>query len=153
MDVRDEIRNAVGTAADSLWSAARRRIQPSVLPAPRASTKLPNTWDSIESFYADGELGARRRQSGERDFGTSWRYGADYGPWHRLSLVIDTGELYLVNLAATDWCPEGGQVRVLGIGLNRETAEQRLEGWGEQCGKVNSLDWLDDRLAVPEVRA
>lgn len=153
MDVRTQVRNAAAGAADSLWRAARRRIQtPLPAPAPRASTKLlPNTWDSIESFYGDNELGARRRQSAEVDFGCHWREGRDWGPWWRVSLVVDTGEIYGVCLAGADWCPEGGQVRLLGVGLSRHEADLRLEGWAEVCGNPHSTQWLDGRLALPKV--
>lgn len=145
-----DFQRAAASAVDSLYGAVRRRIGPPTEEAPRHSGKLlPNTWDSIESFYSDGELGARRRRSGERDYGTHWRQGRDWGPFWRVSLVIDTGEVYAVCVADPGWAPEGGQVRLLGVGLSAEEADERLDGWAKVCGNPHSTRWLDERLALP----
>lgn len=91
---------------------------------------------SKEKFYSV----EARKLSGEVDYGVWWRNGRTY-PTYRVSFVVDTGELY-----ATD---QHEQIIILlgKIEGGEQAAEKQLKGWAEECGKINSLEWIKERVS------
>lgn len=93
-----------------------------------------------EIFFAD----ERRAKSGEIDFGVWWRDGSEY-PTYRVSFIVDTGELYALDMQETN-------AELIGVieGANEEdrraTVEAVLEGWADKCGQLNSLSWVRRRV-------
>lgn len=94
---------------------------------------------TIYSFYnvRGGKL------SGELDFGVWWYDTIDRrGAPHRVSWVVDTGDLYAT---------EGyhGLVELLGTIMgDRDNIERVLKGWEDKCGGADSLAWVRERVAA-----
>jgi hypothetical protein len=103
------------------------------------STGLP-TYLSLGAFYASD---ARRDSSHEIDEGLWWRGDAYHGPVFRAAYVVDTGELYLMQL---EGLPGGGRIDVVARFPDHATLEQALAGWEDVCGDPGSLRWLLERL-------
>ena len=112
----------------------------------------------LRAFYSRD---ARRRSSGEADYGVHWRLNGWPAPW-RVSYVQDTGEVYAVYLGLLQ--PERMIVShgpVLALGTvepdHREpgrrdpyyrTLDAVLAGWPAHCGEPDGLLWVRDRLAA-----
>ena len=106
-------------------------------------------YPTLEAYYAADE---RRLRSEECDYGVHWRLKGWEHRW-RVSYVRNTGEIYAVNQGSSI-----GPVFVMAIipsdpvadgdrrSLFYATLEEVLEGWAEQCGRVDSLRWVRDRL-------
>lgn len=100
------------------------------------------TFLNTEAFYADDP---RRAHSGELDFGVHWRDQTDWLTY-RISLVLDTRELYAV-------CLQDGPVELLATFTahddgGRHEAETTLEGWAYMCGLVGSMEWARRRAST-----
>jgi hypothetical protein len=117
---------------------------------------MTKTYTSDREFYAENPARAR---SAEWDYGVHWvdddRLTAAR---HRVTWIVDTGEVIAVNL----WT---GTIAVLGIvppvgqyphGVShpkwhvfatQQTVERVLDGWEYECGKPDSLQWVRNRLA------
>ena len=101
-----------------------------------------NTYPNIEAFYSENEA---RRRSRWVDYGMWWHDGVSAEFWY-VSYIQAAGEVYAVR-------HQDGQVEVLGIvepdpeGSYHQTLDRILEGWTEQCGRLNSLPWVRERLA------
>lgn len=90
---------------------------------------------TIDEFYQESE---KRQRSAELDFGVWWRRKAAW-PTYRVTYVEDTGEVYASG--------SDGSFEILGIiEGGRGAAERVLEGWADQCGPQDSLDWVIQRL-------
>lgn len=124
----------------------------------------------IERFYDAHPDPQARRFSPEVDFGVWWRLGRNNitsSTW-RVSLVVNTGELYAVRLGGhgidyvrspKDPIEEGEYVQV-GANLtvvllanlrctgdaSRALADYLLDGWADAIQQRDSLIWLVDRL-------
>ncbi len=111
-------------------------------------------YPSIDAFYAD--RGGER--SGESDFGCWWtaRGGLSRGPFFRVSVVHETGDLYAINLTT-------GEVELLGswgadpnctgrLGLRHteacaySVADRVLDGWAYREKSGMSLAWVRERI-------
>jgi len=103
-------------------------------------------YPSLGRFYDADE---QRLRSREVDVGLWWRQDTD-GPLHRAAWVLDTGELYLVRLGAPG--EGGGRVEVLARTDSRESLDDVLRGWQDQCGRPRSLSWLYGRAAKLRAR-
>ncbi|HXB16045.1 MAG TPA: hypothetical protein VNV44_09925 [Solirubrobacteraceae bacterium] len=110
---------------------------------PAAKQRYP----TLVSFYKADPV---RLSSRERDVGLWWRSSGD-GPIHRAAWIEETGELYLVRLAAAS--DGGGAVEVIGRARDGEELERALSGWREHCGMPGSLQWLRMRAARLALRA
>lgn len=115
----------------------------------------------MREFY---DQDARRRSSEEVEFGNEWRDGRST---RALSWIVDTGELYtmaenegpLALLLRFGDAPTGGwpasgptgsaqlNIEVLAVVPTRAGVDTLLDGWQEQMGRPNSLDWLRQRLS------
>lgn len=124
------------------------------------TTDAHPTFADIDAFYAADE---RRRFSGEHDYGVWWF--DEHGAAWRGSWVNDTGEFYIVRLGpprvqdvgidepgpfiaqmvSVPSARQAGPVVVLGIEPYHAALESRLAGWGDECGKQDSLAWLRSR--------
>jgi hypothetical protein len=102
-------------------------------------TGLP-TYLSLGAFYASD---SRRDASHETDVGLWWRGDAHHGPVFRAAYVLDTGELYLMQLEGV---PGGGRIDVVARFPRRAELELTLAGWEDVCGDPGSLRWLLERL-------
>jgi hypothetical protein len=104
--------------------------------------RLPlQRYRSLAGFYS---ADPRRVDSRELDVGLWWR-DHDGDPLRRAAWVIDTGELYVVQLGPSD--QGGGEVEVLALVESRERLEHALAGWRERCGQPRSLMWLRERAS------
>lgn len=81
-----------------------------------------------------------RAESRERDYGLAWRDGADV---YRAAWIVETGELYIVQLGEPDG--GGGHVELLATGGDLENTRRALLGWRTACGREDSLGWLRER--------
>lgn len=102
---------------------------------------------NLEQFYIENPA---RRSSAEADYGVWWKDGPS-GPYHRVSYVRATGEVYAMNLLYRE-------VEVLGVvPVAKEEAEDGrplrhwhrtldsiLEGWPDQMHE--GLQWVRERL-------
>lgn len=105
-------------------------------------------YPSEEAFFAADE---RRRKSGESDLGVWWK-GDDhvpgaYGPWWRVSIVRDTGEIYAMN----QWTDEHRVLGKVPVGDTDRTwddpAHEILTGWAQACGN-ETIDWVRRRVTA-----
>lgn len=96
------------------------------------------TFETEEEFWADDD---RRRRSPEVDFGNFWTEDDERFPFHRISWLEHTGEVYVIRLS-----PGGrGQVEVLGVAATRADALAALNGWAT-LPRMH-LSWARERLA------
>lgn len=105
-------------------------------------TGLP-TYLSLGAFYASDD---RRDASHEIDVGLWWRgHGNPTPPTpvFRAAYVVDTGELYLMQL---EGLPGGGRIDVVARFPDHATLDRALAGWEDVCGDPGSLRWLLERL-------
>ena len=121
-------------------------------PGDKVQTKLElgpvEFYDNTEAYYT---AVPEARHSGESDYGVWWK--DSLGMSWRLSYVHATGHLYIVPASRLD---QGGPLIVLATApkfdrtkegmLVADPAEKILEGWGDACGKPDSLSWVYDRL-------
>lgn len=105
------------------------------------------TWQTSKAFYAEDP---RRLSSAELDFGCWWREDDGDVRW-RVSLVVDTGELYATCLAGS-WCEFSEQVELLATITPGEHVPG-IVGWGDLVFEDGSLCILRDRLARAQSEA
>jgi len=113
----------------------------------------------IRGFY---EGDPRRQQSEEVLLGDGWTDDGDRHATYRLSLVRDTGELYLVREPHPGGAlaryldelhldqPDVAELRVevLATGTSEPEVDALLAGWPEAVAGEGSLAWLRSRLAT-----
>ncbi len=113
---------------------------------------------SIADFY---DADPRRRSSEEIEYGDGWTRHEDAHATYRVSLVVETGELYAVrephpggilarylDQLGVDQA-EVDELRVTVLGTVSESeAATLLDGWQEHMEGTNSLPWLEQRLAT-----
>ena len=105
--------------------------------APGSFPDDPRRYASLVDF-ALADL--RRVHSRERDLGLTWR---DADRMHRAAFVVDTRELYLVQLGPVE--RGGGHVELLGRLPAALDLVATFRGWAENCGLEDSLRWLRAR--------
>ena len=71
------------------------------------------------------------------------RRNRPHGPVFRAAYVVDTGELYLMQL---EGLPGGGRIDVVARFPDHATLDRALAGWEDVCGDPGSLRWLLERL-------
>jgi hypothetical protein len=112
---------------------------------------------SIAEFY---DADPRRRESDEVEYGDGWTRPDDERATFRVSHVLATGELYAVrephpggilaryldqlNVDQAD--VDELAVEVLGV-LSPEEADELLGGWQSAMTGVDSLRWVQERVA------
>ncbi len=97
-------------------------------------------YDDEHAFTA---ADARRRTSGEVDFGATWRVAGSNDAW-RLSWVRDTGELYLCRADGYDGsCTD---VSVVAVVEREADLDALLDGWRSFRFDPDGLSWLAGRL-------
>ena len=116
---------------------------PGLLPVPFAA---PGSYDERSTTFRSLSAFLRERpqrfESRERDVGTRWR---DRGAIYRAAWIEATGELYVVQLGATE--RGGGHVELLAAGVRVEDLERAFAGWpAAQDRGGDSLGWLRDRV-------
>jgi hypothetical protein len=113
---------------------------------------------SIADFY-DGD--PRRRSSEEVEYGDGWTRHEDAHATYRVSLVLETGELYAVRephpggilaryldqLGVEQAEVDELRVTVLGV-VSEAEAGQLLDGWQEHMHGTNSLPWVEQQLSA-----
>ena len=113
-------------------------------------TAIRDKYSSLEEFY---NADARRRLSGEADYGVRWRDG-DRRVFWRVSYIRDTGEVYAVAQGNVGHLE--APVRVFGVFPVDDVAPESvwyngldavLEGWPARCGPLYGLDWLGHRIS------
>lgn len=111
---------------------------------------------SIAAFY---EADERRRESEETVYGDGWTRHDDITATYRLSLVQDTGELYLVRephpggvlarfydqLGIEQASVDELTVEILTT-TSSEQADQLLDGWDHAMTGSDSLGWVRERV-------
>ena len=118
----------------------------------------------IEDFYDQDE---RRRRSEEVELGMDWHDAS--GVRYELSLIVDTGELYLMrDPVPSSWVDPFGDLwkawgrvseKELGVAVvgwipDQQRLEQILSDWQQAMGDSDSVGWIAARLAeagVPRV--
>lgn len=108
----------------------------------------PIYYPSVDAFYAELP-DVDRRLSVEHDLGVHWTQpGEPRGPSYRMSLVLNTHELVIVQLDArhsrSGWgirASGQGELRVLATFDDNQQAERALEGWEHHCGS-EGLRWV-----------
>ena len=102
---------------------------------------MQNSWPDEQAFHT---ADPRRRQSGEIDFGATWREQGSADAW-RVAWLRDTGELYRCRADAYDGsCSD---VTVLAV-LAEDAVEQVLDGWREAREGDDGLGWLGERMRL-----
>lgn len=97
-----------------------------------------------ETFYDTSEIGLKRMRSRELDFGVWWWDGQPtLSNQYRVTWIADTGEVYASRF---DYAVQGERYRVLGTIPTEEEVERVLQGWAEECGKPESLRWVESRV-------
>lgn len=92
----------------------------------------------------------RRLRSGESDFGVWWLGGNLGRTTHRVTAIKDTGEIYVERLVQGLPDEPYGECEILADGLtlgSYDDAEKVLEGWAEECGEKDSMQWIRERCA------
>lgn len=119
------------------------------LPTPLA-LELRRRWP-VPATRSALTMGSLRKISPEADYGLYWRDHRSWPTW-RVSYVGNTGEIYAVQLQGD------GRVEILGVvepdcdpyapddGLYYRTLEGILDGWADECGREDSLDWCRVKL-------
>jgi hypothetical protein len=113
---------------------------------------------SIADFY---DADPRRRSSEEVEYGDGWTRHEDAHATYRVSLVVDTSELYAVRephpggILARYLDQLGveqakvGELRVTVLGVIPEAeATALLDGWQEHMQGTNSLPWVEQQLSA-----
>lgn len=91
-----------------------------------------------DDFYSPTVIGQSRKKSRELDFGVWWRNQWNY-PNFRVTWVENTGEVISVSMANED-------ISIIGHADSEEEIEEKLKGWAEECGKLDSLQWVRERV-------
>jgi hypothetical protein len=90
---------------------------------------------NLQDFYNENP---DRNDSQEIDFGVWWLDGNKPFPRYRVSYIVETSEVYALNLVTRD-------VQVLGI-CDPKDIRDVLSGWEKECGQPYGLQWVRDRL-------
>jgi hypothetical protein len=112
---------------------------------------------SIDAFYEANPL---RKRSGEMDFGCWWTDGDKGPPYYRVSVVMDTGEVYAIRVGPGRRDQPIGEVELIGtIIVNTEPdPEDRfpavykqadtvvLNRWVDHIHTARSLEWVRERV-------
>ena len=102
-----------------------------------------SSWVDEHEFCA---ADPRRRTSSEVDFGATWRSAGSNDAW-RLSLLRDTGELYLCRADGYDGsCTD---VHVLAVLAREADVDALLAGWRDARFDPDGLSWLSGRVRQP----
>lgn len=108
-------------------------------------------YETVDLFYDELPV-VDRRLSPEHDLGVWWTNpGEPRGPHFRLSLMLNTHELFTVCLDGHYWrrYRDAPRVEVLATFDGNEQAERALHGWEHHCGP-EGLRWLHRRLDALE---
>jgi hypothetical protein len=114
-----------------------------------AAGSYPDGAGSFASLTDFEQATPARASSREHDFGLAWRDGAAV---YRAAWIVDTGELYVVQLGEPE--DGGGHVELLATTGDLEQVRRALLGWRTACGREGSLEWLRQtvrrRLPAPD---
>ena len=113
---------------------------------------------TVSEFYAD----ERRRASREVVFGREWTIDSDPRVIYSLYWIEDTKEIYVLrgpqappeiftpyppnSSAAPFIAGDAYEVIVLGRAADEAVLRRTLDGWEEQMGQPNGLQWVRERL-------
>jgi hypothetical protein len=98
------------------------------------------SYPSLEAFYAADR---RRRHSRKRDVGLFWRgRGAST---FRAAWIQETGEVYLFRHGRP--ADGGGMVDLVDRRFGLGELHAAIRGYGEVCGRRDSLAWFLDRVS------
>jgi hypothetical protein len=100
---------------------------------------IVQSYPSLEAFYAADR---RRRHSRERDVGLFWRGRG--GASFRAAWIQETGEVYLFRHGRP--LDGGGRVDLLARRFGLGELHAAIRGYGEVCGRRDSLAWFLDRV-------